>query len=1314
MSPVPPFSSAPFPGLRPFETEEQDIFFGREAQTDQLLTKLQNSRILAVVGPSGCGKSSLVRAGLIACLETGMMASAGSRWRVVTMRPGRSPIGSLARRLAPEGGGTPEAPTESQLSIEAALRRGPLGLIDCVRESAPTDPRKLLLLVDQFEELFRFRVEQSADEADAFVDLLLASARQHEVPIYVVLTMRSDFLGQCALFHGLPEAISESQYLTPRLTREECARAIVGPARVFGGEVEGALVHRLLNDLGPDSDQLPVMQHVLMRLWSIKRKYQPEGRIVLAVDGYEAIGGLSRALSRHADEALLELSERGQALSRVLFQRISSRTAGQLDTRSPATAGEIAHLAGATVAEIAAVADAFRRPDRSFLTPPAGEPIEGETFLDVGHESFITHWDRLSGWVREENESATVYARLKQEAKLWRAGEAALWGSPNLERALDWKQRTGPNAAWAERYGSPADFDLAMEFLSASEARRRDEQGHAEAARKRQLRRARWVAGASGLIAVSLALGIVVYRYRQVVRRPGYFASFVVVRGATQGGGPLSREAIAHRPRSFRVTTRGSRGPVLLVEAIDARDQLTPGIIWLFDRDPGPDDVAATADHVYDERGQPVATVHYDEHHACLSGIQYVSSGAPDDATTTFYKVGRDGTPDPKAPLVRVEYSPRGDEHVLRYRDALTAPVPGPSRAFGLRREFDEEGRVLAWTWLGADDLPMSGAMGFATFKSSYDASGNDVLDEALDTAGRPTFTTEGWAARRRAYDGFGNVVSESYFDVEGHPTIGTGGYHRIAMALDERGNAAAKSFWSADAQPATNEIGCYAMRERFDDRGNSVESTCTGADGKVARTSHGYASWQTSYDDHRHLLDQITRDPDGHECISEEGFSHLRRRYDPDGHLTDEQYAGPDGTLVPCPKGFARLHMESDREGHVLLVEYFASDGTPTPSDDGYAKIKRSYDAVGNVVDENYFGGDWKPASDASGCAGFRARYDPEGNPIEHELLAAEPGERCESSEHYAGWRSTFERGDETQRRYFGLRGEPVIGADGYASWNRTYDARGKVTDESYLDVDGAPALFKWQNATEGQGYARVATKFDPNGDILEVRYFGKNGEPVVNERGTATVKMEYDERRHMTKFAVFGRDGKPVLDNQAHLVRFKNDEHGNVLELEYFGLDGSPTTLRRGPDKRPGIDPPPYVEMSRSVGSYDAYGRQTEERGFIGDNPAPLDGGCMVLRTAYDAWGHPTALECRRLDGALDGDSNGIAVIRYTYDAHGRKVETSFHWVNGALVVGRKEKYAVRKSRYDERGNEVDVELLDAEGRLASGGPPAHRVPK
>jgi hypothetical protein len=126
---------------------------------------------------------------------------------------------------------------EAAAFTEAALRRGPLGLIEIVRGVETLHSANLLILVDQFEEIFRHRERIAIDEADAFVALLLASARQNDVAIYVVITMRSDYLGGCAVFHGLPEAASESQYLTPRLTREELEQAIAGPARVFGGLV---------------------------------------------------------------------------------------------------------------------------------------------------------------------------------------------------------------------------------------------------------------------------------------------------------------------------------------------------------------------------------------------------------------------------------------------------------------------------------------------------------------------------------------------------------------------------------------------------------------------------------------------------------------------------------------------------------------------------------------------------------------------------------------------------------------------------------------------------------------------------------------------------------------------------------------------------------------------------------------------------------------------------------------------------------------------------------------------------------------------
>lgn len=263
----------PFPGLRPFETDEYGLFFGREGQSDALIERLQRSHFLAVVGTSGSGKSSLVRAGLLPALRGGMMAGAGSGWRIAIMRPGNDPIGNLANALAEKdvlleaGGGLP--PAEAEAVIEATLRRGSLGLVDAARQARLQDHEKLLVVVDQFEELFRFRAARSlsstGDDASAFVKLLLEASEQRELSIFVVPTMRSDFLGDCAQFQGLPEAINDGQYLIPRMTRDERRFAITGPVGVKRCKITEPLVNRLMNDVGDNPDQLPILQHALMR-----------------------------------------------------------------------------------------------------------------------------------------------------------------------------------------------------------------------------------------------------------------------------------------------------------------------------------------------------------------------------------------------------------------------------------------------------------------------------------------------------------------------------------------------------------------------------------------------------------------------------------------------------------------------------------------------------------------------------------------------------------------------------------------------------------------------------------------------------------------------------------------------------------------------------------------------------------------------------------------------------------------------------------------------------------------------------------------
>jgi len=497
---------SPYPGLRPFKQEEADLFFGREDQIEEMLERLERHRFLAVVGSSGCGKSSLVRAGLLPEVELGLLAGSGSQWRIAVIRPGDAPFRNLVSgllgeaALGPQLGGTPTAGA----MLRATLTRGPLGLLEAVEGAHLPQGSSLLLVVDQFEEIFRFHDQtRNPDEADAFVQLLLASAHPpthvreglRRQQIYVLLTMRSDFIGKCALFRGLPERISESQFLTPRMSRSQCRDAIERPARLLGGELESSLVNRMLNDLSGTPDQLPVLQHALMRMWTLKGESQ--GPRHLTLEDYRAAGELTGALSLHADQAYGELDQNQQSLAETLFRCLCERSSEQVDTRRPVRLEEVAEVAAVEVAVLKPVVEVFRHPDRCFLTPPAPEPLGPDSIIDISHEALIRNWRKLNGWVGIEAESAESYRRLEDGARTWnRLGrdQRSLHNPPLLDLELEWQRAEHPTERWARRYGG--DFALAMEFLQQSREQRERLQREEQEAQQRELTRTRELAEA--------------------------------------------------------------------------------------------------------------------------------------------------------------------------------------------------------------------------------------------------------------------------------------------------------------------------------------------------------------------------------------------------------------------------------------------------------------------------------------------------------------------------------------------------------------------------------------------------------------------------------------------------------------------------------------------------------------------------------------------------------------------------------------------------------------------------------------------------
>jgi energy-coupling factor transporter ATP-binding protein EcfA2 len=511
----------PFPGLRSFEEEEDILFFGREKQIDELLRKLRTSRFLAIIGSSGSGKSSLVKSGLLPSLHSGLMSGAGSQWRIALFRPGNDPIGQLTATLSKNGvlrdnQAADELETNTAIN-ETILRRSNLGLIEAYKQSGLDKKNNLLVLVDQFEELFRFsKYEKDAREGKrdsiTFINLLLKAAEQKELPIYVVFTMRSDFLGDCTEFRGLPEAINEGQYLIPRMTREERREAITGPIAVGGASITPALLNRLLNDVGDNPDQLPILQHALMRTWDAWKK---KGRAdaPLDIEDYEQIGTITEALSQHAEEAYAELSsEKEMQVCEKVFKELTDKGGLANGIRRPRLLSELSAAANVPVAEVIKVIEIFRKPGRGFLVPVAPAPLTENSIIDISHESLMRVWKRLITWLEEEEESAQVYLHLCEAVNLYETGKGGLWRDPELQIALKWREEQNTNAAWASRYN--LYYDKVIFFLEHSKQQRDLEIKHKEELQKQRLRITRRVSAVVSVVAL-IAFLLAIYSFQQ-------------------------------------------------------------------------------------------------------------------------------------------------------------------------------------------------------------------------------------------------------------------------------------------------------------------------------------------------------------------------------------------------------------------------------------------------------------------------------------------------------------------------------------------------------------------------------------------------------------------------------------------------------------------------------------------------------------------------------------------------------------------------------------------------------------------------------
>jgi WD40 repeat protein len=505
----------PFPGLRPFAPDESELFFGREKESEEVLNKLLQNRFVTVIGASGSGKSSLIHCGVLPKVRN-LGKDDSPEWKIIMFRPGNDPLGNLGNAIKEELKGAEQEKTDVE-KILLDIHLNSDGITSTLNKYLVTGKEKILLVVDQFEELFRYSTAGAGGDKEGqaaeFVEKLVSAIIHPEGSIHTIITMRSDFIGECAHYQGLTQLINNSNYLVPHMDEGNYRQAIEGPIKYAGASIEKKLVETLLKDIGDRTDQLPVLQHALMRTWTYWQDLDEPGRPISYTD-YDSVGTMTDAMSRHANEAFEELTPRGREICEKMFKTITEKGADNKGIRRPSSVTTIKSIIQCTSEELFEVVERFRIPARSFITPRQEIPLTEDSIIDLSHESLMRLWDRLKGWVDEEAGSVQMYLRLSEASAMFQQGKTSLWRPPDLQLAINWRDQQKPTLEWAQRY-DPA-FERAMVYLRTSEKEYLDEEESKIRLQKKQMRRAKIVAIILGTAAI-ISLGFMLFAFVQKI-----------------------------------------------------------------------------------------------------------------------------------------------------------------------------------------------------------------------------------------------------------------------------------------------------------------------------------------------------------------------------------------------------------------------------------------------------------------------------------------------------------------------------------------------------------------------------------------------------------------------------------------------------------------------------------------------------------------------------------------------------------------------------------------------------------------------------
>ena len=480
----------PFRGLLAFSEEDVAVFFGRDRLVAETVRRLtDDDRLIALVGPSGSGKSSVVRAGLVPAIRKGAIEGS-DRWSIAYMLPGTDPFIELEAALLRSTIDAPDSLSELLGSENDS------GLMRAALRVLPTDTSRLLLIIDQFEELFTLVGDETVRQR--FLDQIVAAVDDPYGRVLVVLTLRADFYRRALDHSAFATRMGSGIVNVVSLAPDELEEAALEPALRGGMTLEPALLADLVADVIGQPGALPMFQYTLTELFD-----RSVGG-VLTADVYRSMGGVRGSLTRSADELFEQFDENKRIVAKQVLLRLVSITEQDEWSRRRVPASELVSLG----IDVVAIQEVVERFARHRLLSLDRNQVTGAPTVEVAHEALLHEWERLRGWIEQNRDDLLCRRELAGAAVRWLDADRDsdyVYTGGRLNEALAWSEKSACALTTNER-----------SFLDAGLVRREDETAREKERRTREQRLervARWRSRAAITAAAVLVvvLGVAIW-----------------------------------------------------------------------------------------------------------------------------------------------------------------------------------------------------------------------------------------------------------------------------------------------------------------------------------------------------------------------------------------------------------------------------------------------------------------------------------------------------------------------------------------------------------------------------------------------------------------------------------------------------------------------------------------------------------------------------------------------------------------------------------------------------------------------------------